>query len=365
MASGNGGKVALAKIGSLYSDVNTVNSWFSFTDESLEHKLDELEEGSITGTRDAPPSYKGLDHGAGDINFEPNPNALGHVLSAWFGTVASSLVTDAASNGANSGNFAGYSQNFHRFTPSQTPFSDRTFLPPYNIGVYRDVQSAWIYKGAIIPSLKLMIKANQLVKATASVMARGVDLLDYTAGMTSLVSSGGRPWIWDMASIEYSADTTSAGLAAVTAYEELNFSFDMPHDGVPLLDGTKKYAEFVPSDFRRVKIDGSMSFRDEDTYLAFKNYEQHRLRVTMLNVNSALSLGNPASLDQAKFGQGYFGLRIHVPALKFLTWSAPVKGANRIVANFTAKAERLTSETGTVLVDLNNIVPTADYTTAY
>lgn len=364
MASGNAGKVALAKIGSLYSDVNTANIWFNFTDESLEHKLDELEEGALTGRRDAPDSFKGLDHGAGDVNFEPNPNAVGHPLYAWFNTIASSLVTAVTSNGTNSGDFAAYPQQFHRFVPAQAAFSDRSFLPPYNLAVYRDVQSAFIFKQSIFTTLKLMIKANQLVKASATILSRQVDLLDYSAGMNSLVSSGGRPWIWDMASIEYSTDTTSANLAARTDMEELNLTFDLPHDGIPLLDGTKKYAEFVPSDFRRIKIDGSMSFRDEQAYIDFKNYTQHRMRITMLNVNSQLVLGNPASADQTAF-LGYPGMRVHLPSMKFTSWSAPVKGPNRIVAQFNAKAEYNTAEGFSCAVDLNNIVSSTAYTQAY
>lgn len=364
MASGNGGKVALAKVGSLYRDVNTVNLWMGFTAETLEHKLDQLEEGAITGRRDAPNSYKGLDHGAGDIEYELNPNAFGHALKAWFGTCASSLVTAAASTGANSGNFAGAVQQYHKFTPTQTAFSDRTFLEPYNVAVYRDVASAWIFKQAIFPTLKVMVKAQQLVKATGTIMSRQVDLLDYTAGMNSLVSSGGRPWLWDMASIEYSADTTSANLAARTDMEEINFTFDLPHDGVPLLDGTKKYAEFVPSDFRRIKIDGSMSFRDEQAYLDFRNYEQHRLRVTMLNVNSFLFIGNPASADTTKF-LGYPGLRFHVPAFKFTKWSAPIKGPNRLIASFEAKAEFSDAEQISFEADLNAVVTSTDLTTTY
>lgn len=364
MASGNAGKVALARITSLYHDVNTVNQWFGFTSETLEHKLEELEEGALTGRRDAPNSYKGLDHGAGDIEFEPNPNAVGHPLYAWFGSVVSSLVTAPTSGGANSGDFAGLPQQLHRFTPTQDPYSDRTFLAPYNIAVYRDVQSAFIFKQSIFPTLKLMIKAQQLVKASGTIMSRQVDLLDYTTGMNSLVSAGGRPWIWDMASIEYSTDTTSANLAARTDLEELNFTFDLPHDGVALLDGTKKYAEFVPSDFRRVKIDGTMSFRDEQTYLDFKNYTQHRLRVTMLNVQSTLIIGNPLSADQTAF-LGYPGMRIHVPAGKFTSWSAPVKGPNRVTAAFNMKAEYLDSVGFSVAIDLNNIVTSTAYTTGY
>lgn len=364
MASGNGGKVALAKIGSLYRDVNTVNLWMGFTDETLEHKLDELEEANITGRRDAPNSYKGLDHGAGDVNFELHPNAIAHPLRAWFGSSTSSLVTGPTSGGANSGDFAGAAQMYHKFTPTQTAYSDRTFLEPYNVGVYRDVASAWLFKGAIFPTLKLMIKQQALVKGTGTIMARGVDLLDFTAGMNSLVSSGGRPWVWDMASIEYSSDTTSTNLAARTDMEEINFSFDLAHDGVPLLDGTKKYAEFVPSDFRRIKIDGSMSFRDEQAYLDFRNYEQHRLRVTLLNVNSFQFIGNPASVDQTKF-LGYPGLRMIVPAFKFTKWSAPVKGPNRIIASFEGKAEFSAAEQISFEVDLNNTVTSLELTTTY
>lgn len=362
MSSGNGAKIALAKIGSLYHDVNSVNLWFGFTEESLEHKLEELEEGAITGQRDQPNSYKGVDHGDGDLGFEPNPNALGHILGAWYGTIASSVVTVVASNGANSGENAGFGQHFHRFTGSNSAFSNHTYLPPYNVAVYRDVGSAFIFKGTIFPTVKLMIKAGQLVKASATIMSRQVDLMDPTS-MMGLVTSGGRPWLWDMASIEYNATgVTTAGLAANGSFEELNFTFELPHDGVSLLDGTKKYAEFVPSDFRRVKMDGTMSFRDLDAYLAFRNYEQHRLRVTMLNVNSNLYLGNPASVDMTSF-LGYPGLRINIPGLKFTSWSAAVKGANRITAAFNAKAERVTGETWSSAVDLLNVVPPAEYTT--
>ena len=102
MSSGDGGQFAFSKIGSLYRDVNTVNLWGNFVSETLEHKLDELAEGSINGRRDMPNSYKGIDHGDGDINFEPNPNVLGHFLKAWYGTYTASLVTAATSAGAGS-----------------------------------------------------------------------------------------------------------------------------------------------------------------------------------------------------------------------------------------------------------------------
>jgi hypothetical protein len=364
MSSGNGGQFAFSKIGSLYSDVNTVNLWGNFVSETLEHKLDELAEGSISGRRDAPNSYKGIDHGDGDLNFEPNPNVIAHFLKAWYGTLVSSTVTAATSTGANSGQFAGAAQNFHRFTANQASFSDRTFLEPYNFMIYRDVGSAWLFKGAIVPSLKLDIQAGQLVKATASIMARQVDRIQRTAAIQSLVSSGGRPWIWDMASFELSTDTTTAALAARTDFEQVTFTFDLPNAGVVTLDGTKRYAEFSPTDFRRVKIDGTMSFRDQSAYDRFVAYEQARLRVTVLNVNSLLVIGNPNSADATAFA-GYPGMRIHIPAMKFTAWSAPISGPNRLTAKFSAKAEYSEAEGISSAVELINIVSSTNLTTAY
>jgi hypothetical protein len=365
MASGNGGQVGLAKIGSLYSAVDTVNLWANFTSESIEHILDELAEASINGRRDAPNSYKGLDHGAGDLNFEPNPNALGHFFKANFGTLATSLVTAAGSLGANSGDFAGAPQQYHKFTPTQAAFSDRTFLEPYNVMVYRDIGSAWLFGGAILPNLKISIAAKQIVKATATWMSRDVRRVQRTSTIQSLVSSGGRPWLWDMGSFEVSTvGVTSAALNAFTAFENFNMNFDLPNDGIALLDGTKKFAEFVPTDFRRIKVDGTMSFRDQDTYDAFVAYEARRVRVTFLNVNSKLFLGNPTSADATKF-LGYPGLRFTFPQLKFTKWSAPMGGPNRIVASFEAKAEFNEADGISAMVELMNIVTSTDYTTAY
>jgi hypothetical protein len=363
MATGNGAQIAFAKIGSLYRDVNTLNIWASFTSESLEHKLEELEEGSITGRRDAPPSHKGLDSGDGDINFEPTPEFIGHLFKAWFGTHVASTVTAAGSTGANSGTFAGAAQMYHKFTPTQAAFSDRTFLEPYNIGVYRDVGSMFIFKGAIMPTLKLSAQAKQLVKCTGTFMARTVDRIE-RANVASLVSSGGRPWVWDMASVELGTGIGSSTLASRPEFEKTDFTFDLPHEGTALLDGTKKYAEFNPSDFRRMKIEGTMSFRDQATYDQFKAYENIRARFTFLNVNSKLSLGNPASLDQTAF-LGYPGFRIHVPLMKFLSWSAPISGPNRVTASFTAKAEYSEAEGFSVIAELLNIVSSNDYSSVY
>lgn len=367
MASGNGAQFGLAKIASLYTDINTVNIWANFSSETLEHTLEELEEGSINGRRDAPDSFKGLDMGKGDISFEPNPNALSHFFKAWFGTHTASQVTAAGSTGANSGIFAGAAQMWHSFTPRQAAFSDRTFLEPYNVMMYRDVGSAWLFKQSIMPTLKLNIQAAQLVKATGTWMSRTVDRIDRVAAIQSLVSSGGKPWVWDMASIEVStSDTTTAGLIANTEFEALNFSFDLPHDGVPLLDGTKKYGEFTPSDFRRITIDGTLSFRDQTEYDAFVAYGARRLRVTLANVNSNFYLGNPASADVTGVKLlGYPAVRIHIPQMKFLSYSVPVSGPNRLTASFTAKAEYNEAEGISCAVEIVNIVSSTEVTQAY
>lgn len=364
MASGTGGQIAFLKANSLYSLVNSVNRWTNFVSETIEHKLEELEEGSITGRRDAPPSHKGKDFSEGDINFEPNPNALGDFFTMFFGTLTSSLVTAAGSTGANSGSEAGKPQVYHRWTPMQSPFDNRTFLPPYNFMVYRDVGSAFFVRGSIVPKLMLDYEAGQLVKSQISIMGRDSVRIERTSTISGLVSSGGRPWVWDMTSVEVSTDTSCANLAASTKFERLALTFELPHEGVLYLDGTKKFGEFAPNNFRRVSIEGTVSFRDQTEYEAFIAYENRRMRITALNVNSNLALGNIASLDAANF-LGYYGFRIHLPLVKYLSFSNPIQGPNRIQAQFTAKAEYSDTDGFMVVAEANNVVPVGVYSSMF
>jgi hypothetical protein len=365
MPSGNGGQIALAKIGSLYRDVNTANIWTNFVSESIEHTLDELEEGSINGRRDAPPSHKGLDSWAGDIEIEPNPNALAYFMKGFHGTSVSSTVTAAGSTGANSGSEAGKAQTFHKFTPRQSTFDLDTFLDPFNVMVYRDVGSAFLGKGGVFHQIVLDIQANNLVKTTISVMGRKMDRIERVAAVQSLVSSGGRPWVWDMASVEISTTgIASAALAGRNKFEQLQVTMSLPVEGTAFLDGTKFYGEFSPNDFRRMTFEGTMSFRDQTDYETFIAYENRRLRLTLLNVNSNIALGNVASLDPAAF-LGYYGLRLHVPRLKFLSWSAPIGGPNRLTASFTAKAEYDETEGNMWTLEMNNVVGSTELNAVY
>jgi hypothetical protein len=183
MPSGSGGQIALLRTDSLYlTRVGSETGWMwtNFVSESIEHNLQELEEGAITGYKDAPPSHKGTDFGAGDIQLEPNPNALGAFLRAAFGQSSGTVLTEAGSWGANSGNLlnlpAGYTGARpvmqHLFTPIQVAWDDRTFLPPYAAMVYKDLGSAFFFQGAVLPRIELSIAAGQLAKATAGLMSR-------------------------------------------------------------------------------------------------------------------------------------------------------------------------------------------------
>jgi hypothetical protein len=335
MASGTGGQIALIKSSSLYLDLTSADTWTNFVSESVEHNLEELEEGSITGIRDAPPSHKGIDFAEGDITFEPNPNAIGAFLNGAFGTLASSLHTEAGSTGANSGDEAGKPVFAHTFTPRQLQFDERTFLEPYTVMVYKDVGSAFFHQGSIFPRLEFNYQAGQLVGSTVGLMARKVTRGERTAAINSLVSSGGRPWVWDMASVQVASG--GSGLAFLTAntnFEQFQLSLETPQEGVVLLDGNKNYAEFQPNEFRRVNISGTLSFRNQEEYNAFIAYENRYARITVTNQNSALILGNsdPGSVQQ-------YTLQFDIPRMKFLTWSTPVGGPNRLQTQFTAKAE--------------------------
>lgn len=332
MASGAGSQIALMKNGSLYYAPNSVDQWFDFTSESLEHTLEELEEASITGRRDAPPSHKGLDYGQGEINYEPKPDAIGIMLNAVFGTRSSSLITHAGSTGANSVQSAGKPVFHHIFTPRASAFESFSFQEPHTVMVYKDQGSAFAFDG-IFTGIALNIQAGQLLTGVSPFMARKVRRIARSAAISSLVSRGGRPWVWDMASIQIaSGGSSSAFLAANNYFESLELNFTVPCEGVALLDGTKNYAEFQSSDFRRVEINGTLSFRDQSEYDAFVNYEPRHLRINYMNTNSAMHLGNPSSIQ-------YYTLALEIPQFKFLSWSTPVGGPNRLTTQFRGKAE--------------------------
>lgn len=365
MAAGSGGQLALTRIGSLYTSVNCANVWTNFKSETLEHKLNELQEGSITGNHDTPPSHKGLDFGAGDLSVEPNPNALSYFVKGWFGTSTHSTVTAAGSTGANSTSAAGVSVFHHRFTPRASAFSALSFLDPHNVMIYRDVGSAWLFKGAVFPTLKFDIAAGQLLNLGVSgIMARQVDRIERIAAINSLVSGGGRPWTWDMASVEISTSLTSAALVAAPIFEKLSMTFECPIEGVPLLDGTKLYAEFPKNGFRSVKFDGTASFRDQNEYDAFKAYEARRMRITFLHVASSQMLGNPASLSPSGF-LGYYGLRFHFPQMLYTSWGAPISGPNRLTVTFNARALYDETEGTTAVLEMVNLVSSTAINASY
>lgn len=338
MPSGSGAQMGLTRCDSLYNSVQSVDFWTNFVSESVEHTLNELQEASITGYKDAPPSHKGIDFGQGEIQLEPNPNAIGAFMRGAFGQSSGSILTEAGSWGANSGNAlnmpAGYAGSrpvvLHRFVPRQSAWDERTFLPPYEMMIYKDLGSAFFFDGTIFNSIEFNFTAGQLVAATVSAMSRKVTRYARTSSIQALRNPGGRPWVWDMASIQTGLGVSS--LAANTNFESLSIKLETPVEGVVLMDGTKNYAEYQVNGFRSVAMNGTISFRSQEEYDAFVAYENRFMRVAARNVNSALLIGNPASAN-------YYNLELDVPLTKFLTWSTPVGGPNRLITNFTARAE--------------------------
>lgn len=338
MASGTGGQIALTRSDSLYLSVQSVDQWQNFVSESIEHTLNELEEGSITGNKDTPPSHKGVDMGQGDINIEPDPNALGHWMRAVFGQSSGSVLVEAGSLGTNSGTGTvgdGNPTIQHNFLPIQDAVDNRNFLPAYTVMVYKDVGSAFFFQGCQIHGIEFQIQAGALVAATVNMMARKVERFERTTAINNLTKKTlSKPWVWDMASVQISSGQTGfANLLADTNFEAINIGLNIPLEGVVLLDGNKNYAEFQVNEFRRANINGTVSFRDQTAYDAFVSYENRTMRITTRNVASNQILGNP--------GSGHYPtLELDIPQFKFLSWSTPIGGPNRLQTSFTGKAER-------------------------
>ncbi len=355
MASGTGGQIATIRSDSLYLSINSVDAWQNFVSEGIEHTLQELEEGSITGNRDAPPSHKGIDFGQGDISIEPDPNALGHWMRGAFGQSSGTVVCHVDSLDTNS-SVLGDNQSVqqHQFLPIASAVDNRNFLPAYTLMVYKDVGSAFFFQGAQFHGIEFNIQAGQLTGATVNMMSRKVERYARINDINDLAKvTGSKPWVWDMASVQVSSGQTGfANLLADTNFESMTINLNTPLEGVVLLDGTKNYAEFQVNEFRRATINGTVSFRDQVAYDAFVEYENRTMRITTRNVGSAQLLGNPASAF-------YPTLEIDIPQFKFLTWSTPIGGPNRLQTTFTGKAERDTSSA--YMIEANLINVTSEY----
>lgn len=354
MPSGTGGQLALTKSNSLYLSVQSVDRWHNFVSESVEHTLAELEEGAITGYKDAPPSHKGLDSAAGDVVLEPDPNALGDWMRAVFGQSSGTILTEAGSTGANSQSMgAGRPVMRHRFLPIQTAFDEKSFLPPYTMMIYKDLGSAFFYHGMCAYGMEFTVAANALVGATVNLMARKVERLARTSSISALTKiAGSKPWIWDQASVQVSSGQVGLGnLVSNTNFESIALGMQIPVEGVVLLDGTKYNAEYQVNDFRRVSINGTLSFRSQEEYDAFTAYENRSLRLTVRDTSSASLLGNPASAY-------YPTIQFDIPQMKYLSWSTPIGGPNRLQTTYTGKAERDPTSLYMIEAFLTNVTST-------
>jgi hypothetical protein len=351
MSSGTGGQIALTRSDSLYLSVESVDQWTNFVSESVEHTLNELEEGSITGNKDAPPSHKGIDFGQGDLVIEPDPVALGNFMRGVYGQSSGSVLTEAGSTGVNSQALgAGNPVIQHQFLPIQAAYDENTFLPPYTMMIYKDVGSAFFFQGTVIHGMELTMQAGALAQATFSVMSRKVERFARTAAIEALAKqSGSKPWVWDMASVEVSSGVQGfSSMFANTNFESITMNLNVPLEGVVLLDGNKNYAEFQVNEFRRMNTSGTISFRNQDEYDAFVEYENRSLRLSLSNAGSSQVLGNPDSAF-------YPSLQLDVPQHKFLTWSTPIGGPNRLQTSFTGKGERDTTSSYMTEAYLTNV----------
>jgi len=354
MANGTGGQMAVMAVTSLYHAVNSSElaanaRWTNFMSEDITHAIEPLMESAITGNRHRPPTHEGLTTAGGNIQFEANPNAIGIFMRSAFGQSSGTVLTQAGSWGVGSVS-AQWSATRgvvrHTFLPRQDEFSSITFLPPIALMIYKDVGSAFMCDGTIVPSIEFQLEAKQLVKATANVMVRSPTRIGRSNSVAALRSPGGAPWVWDMSSIQ--AGPSLSSLAADPNFESMTIKYSTPMEGVVLLDGTKKHAEFQANGYQSAEISGTISFRDQLDYDSFIGWGNSALRVTMANRRADMILGNPASAF-------YYTMDIIIPAMKYLTWTTPVRGPNRLTSQFTGVAELDVNSNYVIQIDVTNI----------
>jgi len=289
-----------------------------FVSESLVEETEELTGESIRATRDHPDSKQGLISVAGDIELEVYPGTIGYFLRSIFGDPTSQLV--GASNAYQ-----------HEFIPSDTPFNDDCAGWPYTLEIYRDLDQADQYAGCVVNALSFSFGVGQkILRATAGIIGKE----RASIAKTSPSFADEDVFTWNQATIQI-------GGAENNNLESLELSFEAGLEAIPLLNGTKRVAKIVPSDFRTAAISGTFGVVSDHT-----EYDKY--------------IGWTTQAWQIKFEGATiedtykYTLQFDFPKVLYRTFPINVGGPGRITVGFEAKPERDESQGYMVKVTLIN-----------
>jgi len=284
-----------------------------FVSENLGMVRNDLPDPSLWTNFDERRMYNGLQRIEGGIQTVVHPLLTPYFCRAVFDTTTTQ---------------AGWLQNSvagvraHRFTTGQTVFqagsgSDvPTLTLELNRGPLMGSGSSFMYYGLAGNTMELTMEAGQLARANFEFLGR--DYGNKSRSTPSFVPA--EAFLWNTASV-------SQNSAAKPYFETLTVRAENNLEAVPTLDGRLRPDLIKRNDFRRVMVNGTISFRGHEDKNDFENGSETPLRVTFTgkNVHTAATSTYPEMLD------------IFVPRFRYSTFPVNAGGPGRISVGFTGR----------------------------
>lgn len=307
------GHLGLVKQTAFGTAVTTGFTFLPILEESIAETWEQVENKAIRGVLGRYPSRQGLKTFGGNVAFEPQPNALGHVLRALFGAPTSSQPDGV-------GNPTVYQ---HVYKLAQSDFAAGCPTPPYTMRVHRDLSQGFQFLDAVVNSLALAFGTDEKVlKATMGVLAKDQSRVA-TPDTPSYESN--EAWLWKQAAIKVA--TTIAGLDGASAYNDLEsaeWSYDNKLKGKALLNATDLIARYEREDLPEQKLTLKVDPADDTEFNKF-----------VAGTDQALEIKFTGALISGTY---YYELRLRFPKVRYTAYPITMGGPGPVIVTANADA---------------------------
>lgn len=293
-----------------------IMDYIPFVSESMVRERQDLPDPSIWTNFDERKMYNGAQRVSGGVQTVVHP-----LLTPYFCRTAFDVTTTGRNalllNGTNSdaGLYA------HRFVTGQTQFhsgsgSDLpTITMEVNRGPVMGAGSSFVYYNCAANALEFVVEAGQFLRCNVEMIGR---------------DAGGKPratpsyvppatFLWNTVSV-------AVNNASKPYYESLTVRLENNLESVPTLDGRLLPDLVKRNDFRRVSVNGTLSFRNFEDYDSFLNGSETAMTLT--------AVGNAVATTGSNKEER---LVIDVPKFRYATYAPNISGPGRLVVNFTGR----------------------------
>lgn len=293
----------------------TIADYVRFSSETLAVTRTDLPDTGLGVQWDEPKMYNGQQAVQGNITFIIDPLTSGYFFRPAFDvtTMTNAAVTPYYTAAGSSAGIRA-----HRFTAAQNQFQagSGSDLPTITLEVNRGpamgTGSSFMYYNCAGNALEISIQAGQMATATLEVVGR-----EYGGKTRSTPSY--RP----SNAVLWSSCSLSIDGVAAPIYSGVTIRMENNIEGVPLLDGRLRAALLKRNDFRRVMVNGTLTFQRFSDYDQFLAGSEGFLKLIMTGQN--------LSATQTEV------LAIEVPKFRYSTFAPNANGPGRIDVPFTGR----------------------------